>query len=58
MYRFTEPRRYPAGTRIRVVGAFDNSVWNPFNPDPAAQVEFGEQTNDEMFIGYVNYSEE
>jgi len=40
------------------VGAFDNSVWNPFNPDPAAQVEFGEQTNDEMFIGYVNYSEE
>lgn len=58
MYRFTEPRTYPAGTRIRVVGAFDNSVWNPFNPDPSAQVGFGEQTNDEMFVGYLNYSEE
>ena len=58
MYRFTEPRRYPAGTRIRVTGAFDNSVWNPFNPDPSASVTFGEQTSDEMFIGYLNYSEE
>jgi hypothetical protein len=58
MYRFTEPRTYPAGTRIRAVGAFDNSVWNPFNPDPSAQVGFGEQTNDEMFVGYLNYSEE
>ncbi len=58
MYRFTEPRRYPAGTRIRVTGAFDISVWNPFNPDPSASVTFGEQTSDEMFIGYLNYSEE
>jgi hypothetical protein len=57
MYRFTEPRTYPAGTRIRVTGAFDNSVWNPFNPNPAATVGFGEQTDDEMFIGYLNYSE-
>lgn len=58
MYRFTEPRHYPAGTRIRVSGAFDNSIWNPFNPDPTAQVGFGEQTSDEMFIGYLNYSED
>lgn len=58
MYRLTEPKRYPAGTRIRVTGAFDNSIWNPFNPDPTSTVTFGEQTNDEMFIGYLNYSEE
>lgn len=58
MYRFSQPRQYPAGTRIRVTGAFDNSVWNPFNPDPTASVTFGEQTSEEMFIGYLNYSEE
>ena len=51
------PKRLPAGTRIRVSGAFDNSPWNPFNPNPAASVGFGEQTDDEMFIGYLNYSE-
>ena len=27
------------------------------NPDPAKQVHFGEQTFDEMFIGYLNYAD-
>jgi len=58
MYRLAEPRRYPAGTVMRVTGGFDNSPWNPFNPDPAQRVTFGEQTSEEMFIGYLNYSEE
>ncbi len=56
-YRLSQPKRLPAGTTIRVVGAFDNSAQNPANPDPAATVRFGEQTSDEMFIGYVNYTE-
>ena len=33
---------------------FDNSAANPSNPDPAAWVIFGEQTTDEMFIGYYD----
>jgi peroxiredoxin len=56
-YRLMQPKRLPAGTVIRVSGAFDNSAQNPANPDPNATVRFGEQTSDEMFIGYVNYSE-
>jgi peroxiredoxin len=56
-YRLAQPKRLPAGTTIRVSGAFDNSAQNPSNPDPRSTVRFGEQTNDEMFIGYVNYAE-
>ena len=56
-YRLAQPKRLPAGTVIRVSGSFDNSAQNPANPDPRANVRFGEQTNDEMFIGYVNYAE-
>ena len=57
LYRLAEPVRLPAGSRIRISGGFDNSRWNPFNPDAKSRVRFGEQTDDEMFIGYVNYSE-
>ncbi len=56
-YRFAQPKRLPAGTTIRVTGAFDNSAQNLANPDPRATVRFGEQTSDEMFIGYINYTE-
>jgi len=57
MYRLTQPKRLPAGTTIRVRGAFDNSAQNPANPNPKSTVRFGEQTDDEMFIGYINYAE-
>ena len=57
VYRLEEPVRLPAGSRLRLEGTFDNSRWNPFNPNPAARVRFGEQTADEMFIGYVNYTD-
>ncbi len=58
VYRLNEPRRLPAGTRIRIVGGFDNSRWNPWNPDPTSRVLFGEQTSDEMLIGYLNLAAE
>ena len=57
LYRFKQPKRLPAGTVIRVRGAFDNSRQNPANPDATARVGFGEQTTDEMFVGYINYAE-
>jgi thiol-disulfide isomerase/thioredoxin len=54
-YRFREPRRFPKGTRIRAVARWDNSAGNPANPDPAKTVRFGEQTWDEMLIGYMDF---
>ena len=40
-------------TEIRAIAHFDNSVFNPFNPDPAKAVGYGLQTVDEMFNGFV-----
>jgi peroxiredoxin len=57
LYRFAAPKVVPAGSRLLVTGAFDNSDQNPSNPDPTARVGFGEQTFNEMFIGYFNYVE-
>lgn len=56
LYRLRTPRPLPAGTRLECTATFDNSASNPANPDPAAVVRFGEQTHDEMLIGYFNYT--
>ena len=56
LYRLAEPKWLPAGTRIRVRGAFDNSPQNSENPDPTQSVGFGEQSDEEMFIGYINFA--
>jgi mono/diheme cytochrome c family protein len=52
-YRLQQPRRVPAGTKIRVVAHFDNSSQNPDNPDPTATVRWGEQTWEEMMMGGI-----
>ncbi|MBI1320125.1 MAG: redoxin domain-containing protein [Candidatus Hydrogenedens sp.] len=52
-YLLPEPMTFPRGTRIVVDGTFDNSAANPYNPDPDQTVRFGDQTFDEMFIGYM-----
>lgn len=54
-YTLAEPRFVPAGTKIRAVGAFDNSAQNPANPDPEREVPWGQQSWDEMFFGAVNW---
>ena len=48
----------PKGTRIDCLAHFDNSTANPFNPDPKAEVTWGDQTWDEMMIGYIDYYED
>src|SRR6056300_1696760 len=50
-YTWKEPKFIPAGTRLFVEGAFDNSVDNPMNPDPAREVPWGLMSEDEMFFG-------
>ncbi|MBV9768992.1 MAG: thiol-disulfide isomerase [Bryobacterales bacterium] len=53
-YRLAEPRLIKAGTRLTWVGHFDNSPNNPGNPDPTAEVRYGEQSWDEMMIGFFD----
>ena len=43
------------GTAIEAIAHFDNSSFNPYNPDTTATVEYGPQTVDEMFNGFVFY---
>jgi hypothetical protein len=57
LYRLDEPKHLPAGTRIRATGGWDNSIRNPYNPDPGISVRFGEQSWEEMFIGYFNWAD-
>jgi hypothetical protein len=54
-YALDEPAYLPAGTKVLVTGAFDNSEFNPANPDPSKDITFGLQSWDEMFIGYWTY---
>ncbi len=48
-------KRLPQGTRIEAVVHYDNSAFNPYNPDPTRTVPYGLQTFDEMFNGYGFY---
>jgi peroxiredoxin len=55
-YRLAQPLKLPAGTRIECTAHFDNSAGNPNNPDPTKAVSWGDQTWDEMMIGFVDYA--
>ncbi len=55
LYRAAEPIAVEAGSRIEATAWFDNSAENPNNPDPTAEVRWGDQTEEEMMIGYVEY---
>ena len=51
-YELAEPKHLPQDTVLTCTAHFDNSAENPVNPDPKANVHWGEQTWDEMMIGY------
>ncbi|MBB03033.1 MAG: alkyl hydroperoxide reductase, partial [Planctomyces sp.] len=53
-YRLTKPMLLPAGSRIKCTAQFDNSKDNPYNPDPTESVKWGDQTWEEMMIGYFD----
>lgn len=57
VYRLKEPVLLPAGTEIVAEGAFDNSRYNPLNPDPAQTVVWGDQVWDEMFITWMRIAD-
>ncbi|MCA8963535.1 MAG: alkyl hydroperoxide reductase, partial [Planctomycetes bacterium] len=51
-------RRFAKGTRLDALAHYDNSAWNPFNPDPEATVKFGLQTADEMMYAFLFWTKE
>jgi len=55
-YVLEQPVSVPAGSTVHVSGAFDNSVSNPFNPNPNAEVRSGLNSTDEMFTGYFTFN--
>lgn len=46
-------RTFAKGTRLKAIAHFDNSKWNPFNPEPEATVRFGLETTDEMMYLFL-----
>ena len=54
-YILAEPRKVPAGSRMDVTAWYDNSPNNKYNPDPTQTVHWGDQTFQEMMIGFFNY---
>lgn len=54
-YILSEPRKVPAGSRMDVTAWYDNSANNKYNPDPTQTVRWGDQTFNEMMIGFFNY---
>lgn len=46
---------FPKGTVVECLAHFDNSRFNPWNPDPGRRVTFGQETTDEMMYGFLFY---
>ena len=53
-YKLAEPRMLDAGTKLRAIAWYDNSNHNPHNPDPTKTVTWGDQTSDEMMVGFFD----
>jgi len=57
-YDFATPLEVPAGAKMHVVAKYDNTDKNPYNPDPDKNVRWGDQTWEEMMIGFFHYARE
>jgi mono/diheme cytochrome c family protein len=54
-YRLAQPLLLPKGTKLHCTAHFDNSANNPANPDPKQEVSWGDQTFEEMMIGFIDF---
>jgi hypothetical protein len=57
-YWLAKPLVLPKGSKLHVSAHYDNSAANRANPDPAATVRWGDQTWEEMMIGFFTYTVE
>lgn len=55
LYALDPPRLLPAGTRVVLDMTWDNSAQNPANPDPGQTVGWGDQTWEEMNVGWFRF---
>lgn len=55
-YELEKPLLLPKGTRIECVAHYDNSANNRFNPDPTKEVRWGDQSWEEMMVGFMEFS--
>jgi hypothetical protein len=53
-YKLATPLPLKAGTELQAIGVFDNSYNNPHNPDPTKAVHWGDQTYEEMMVGFFD----
>ncbi|HXN63802.1 MAG TPA: hypothetical protein VN862_00605 [Candidatus Acidoferrales bacterium] len=53
-YRLAQPVPLKAGTELQAIAWFDNSANNPHNPDPNRAVRWGDQTSEEMMVGFFD----
>jgi hypothetical protein len=53
-YRLAQPLALKKGTRLEWIAWFDNSPNNPRNPDPSAEVRYGQQSREEMMVGFFD----
>ena len=54
-YIAKNPIAVPKGTRIECTAHFDNSTGNKYNPDATKDVRWGDQTWEEMMIGWLSF---
>jgi len=54
VYSFSQPRLLPKGTVLKADATFDNSANNRANPDPNKAVRWGDQSWDEMMVGFFD----
>ncbi len=55
-YELAEPLHIPAGSKIAGIGVYDNSLKNRWNPGPQLEVFWSEQSWDEMYQPFTEYS--
>ena len=54
-YQAQDPVFVPKGSRLIITVHYDNSANNPFNPDAAKTVRWGEPSEEEMMSGWIDY---
>ncbi len=54
MFQLDKPIDVAKGSKLHCIAHFDNSEENPSNPDPKKSVRWGDQTWQEMMIGWTD----
>jgi hypothetical protein len=53
-YKLAEPIQLTPGMKVRATAWWDNSANNPSNPDPSKEVKWGDQSWEEMLVGFYD----